>query len=345
MSSANKHGLSRDIPAEIRRVVRRNSKFGCVICRCGFFQYEHIDPSFESATEHNPDWICCLCGSCHDAVTRGRISKELVKEAYQRIRAADPAEVKAPSGPLDFHTGDAVLVLGELEYSPAVQTVLRYHGETIISVQPSSDAGTPGGINALFTDSQGAEVLRLEENAWIGLTDIWDIEVVGRRLTVRRKLGEIVLQLALEPPGRVILERLDMRIHDSHILVGSGTYAVGRYVDSESVAWIHASIRINVSTGDGAAIEFADPEELARRDDMFRHIGQSMATDDRRIVVHSNAGILIKELGIAIASLTGSFNLLSLSVGTRPVADMRRLIQSRPDLLDHYIDTGDAQNN
>lgn len=342
MGNVNKHGLSRNIPAEVKRLVRRHSKFGCVICRCGFFQYEHIDPSFEDASEHDPERICCLCGSCHDAVTRGQFSKEMVKQAYQVIKSADPAAVIRPAGPLDFHTGDAVLVLGELEYSPAVRTVLRYHGQPLMSVHPSDDAAIPGGINAIFTNAEGEEILQLEENAWIGTTSPWDIDVVGHRLTVRRKRGEIALQLALAPPGRVIVERLDMRVHDSHILVGGGSYAVGRYLDAEVAVWVHANVRIKFSTGEGAAIEFTTPTELSCRDDAYRSVGQSLATDDRQIVVHSNAGILVKELGIAIAALTGSFEIRSLAIGARPVAEIRRLIQERPDRLDRYIATGET---
>jgi magnesium chelatase family protein len=47
----NKHGLSRTIPAEIRREIRQRSKFGCVICRNAIYTYEHIDPTFVNAKE------------------------------------------------------------------------------------------------------------------------------------------------------------------------------------------------------------------------------------------------------------------------------------------------------
>ncbi len=82
MQNLNKYGLSRRIPAEIRRDVRQRSNFGCIICRRGFYQYEHIDPPYENAKEHNPENICCLCGACHDAVTRGQLSKRMIKNAY-----------------------------------------------------------------------------------------------------------------------------------------------------------------------------------------------------------------------------------------------------------------------
>ncbi len=82
-SPVNKHGLSRYIPQHIKRELRQRSRFGCVICRRGFYQYEHIDPPFEDAKTHVPDRMCCLCGSCHDAVTRGQLSKALLLQKYR----------------------------------------------------------------------------------------------------------------------------------------------------------------------------------------------------------------------------------------------------------------------
>lgn len=51
----NKHGLSRYIDAVIRRQIRQNCRFGCCICGNAIIDYEHVDPPFENATEHNPD--------------------------------------------------------------------------------------------------------------------------------------------------------------------------------------------------------------------------------------------------------------------------------------------------
>lgn len=109
MADVNKYGLSRYIPAEVRREVRQRSKFGCVLCRCGFYQYEHIDPTFEDATEHDPDYICCLCGACHDLITRGHFSKEAIKLAYRKVQDSALEKVSPPIGPLDFHDGNAEL--------------------------------------------------------------------------------------------------------------------------------------------------------------------------------------------------------------------------------------------
>jgi len=283
VAKINRHGLSRYIPANIRREVRSRSKFGCVVCRRGFYQYEHIDPPYEDAKEHDPDNICCLCGSCHDSVTRGHLSKKLINSAYLKIQKQRPEDVDPPVGPLDFHDGSAELAIGGLLYNPAVQNVLRYNGINLIRVIPGQQ-GKAGLISAVFTDERGNEVAKLIENEWVGSLDNWDIEVTGQQITVRRRQGEIALQLRLDPPGRVVVERLDMRVADSHILATEQTYAVGRYVSDDSVCWVHAEIHILKSSAFGTAIEFADVGLIEARDEYFRGSGKEMATGNQGTV-------------------------------------------------------------
>jgi hypothetical protein len=341
MAEVNQHGLNRYIAADVRRDVRQRSRFGCVVCRRGFYQYEHIDPPFENATRHDPERICCLCGSCHDSVTRGQLSKEFVMASYRKIQAQQQSEILPPVGPLDFHDGSAELMIGGLLYNPAVQTVLRYHGEDLIRVVPGRN-GEPGLISAVFTDESGCDVLHLVENEWVGSLSNWDIEVVGQRLIVRRERGDISLQLRLDPPGRIVVERLDMRIADGHVLATEQTYAVGRHITDGTVHWVHAGIQIRRSSPLGAAIEFTDPETLETRDVQLQGTGQELAAADRRVVMNSNAGVMVKPIGIVIASLCGGFDLAELAIGNQPLDEMRRVILSHPGELGRFISTGEV---
>jgi len=237
----NKHGLPRDIPVPIKREIRQRSKFGCVICRAGIFDYEHIDPEYSDATMHDPDDICCLCTGCHAKVTRGHFSKAYVRRKYNEVEAADVTIIPPPFDGLDFHDGKAELRIGGISYDPGVTSVVRYHGSQIFSVSPSDGVGT-AGINALFLDDEGKETLRISDNVWQGAIKAWDTEVVGPRIMVRKRRGVFALALRLEPPGRIVIEKLDMRIADAHILVSEQSYAVGRYYDDDKVNWFHANM-------------------------------------------------------------------------------------------------------
>jgi len=105
----NQHGLSRHIPSEVKRTVRQNSKFGCVICRSAICQYEHIIPSFADAQSHDPENMCLLCGTCHDKVTRGMLSKVTVSEARKHVLSRN---VKRPFENFDLTSNNVRIKFG-----------------------------------------------------------------------------------------------------------------------------------------------------------------------------------------------------------------------------------------
>lgn len=339
--ATNQYGLSRYIPAATAHEIRRRSRFGCVICRSGFYQYEHINPEFNEAETHDPANICCLCGSCHDAVTRGQRSKASVLAAYKNIQAKPVTEVGKPFGPIDFYGGNAVLCIGGLRYSPIVQTVVKHLGQNVISVVPGQ-GDTPGTISAIFTDELGVPVLRLIDNAWEGSSSNWDIDVNGPRITVRRHAGAVALRLRLDPPGVVVIERLDMRLGEFHLLVSENSYAVGRYSpEGDAIAWLNAELTITRSTGSGAVIEFTDPHELRARAQVITDQGQGVVSGDGTIVISSESGCMWIPAGIAIASLCGGFNLYGFASGVRPIDGVRRMIKRSSHALQRYIGTGE----
>ena len=92
-SNKNKHGLSRTIREDVKLQIRQNSKFGCVICRAAIYTYEHIEPVFVDAKEHDPDNMCLLCPNHQAESTSGVLSKNRIKAMYSKIRntSADKA--------------------------------------------------------------------------------------------------------------------------------------------------------------------------------------------------------------------------------------------------------------
>jgi hypothetical protein len=50
----NSFGLQRHISKSVKRIIRKNSGFGCVICGKAIVHYDHVDPDFTEANEHDP---------------------------------------------------------------------------------------------------------------------------------------------------------------------------------------------------------------------------------------------------------------------------------------------------
>ncbi len=260
------------------------------------------------------------------------MSRAKVAEAYSEIQRAERGSIAPPFGPLDFHGGNAELLIGGITYNPTVLTIVRYYGEDIITVCPGS-AGNPGKISAIFTDESGREVMRLDQNVWRGALDAWDIQVVGSRLTVRRAARQIVLDLTLEPPGRIVIDHLDMRLGDCHLLVSRRAYAIGRFVDEDNVFWMYAEVGILRGSPVGAAIEFASPSILQDRFEHQKTHGQYMATPPPIFVVGNETGVMMAEAGMAIATLCGAITFKRCGHGVRPLSAARHAVFETPEQI------------
>jgi hypothetical protein len=331
----NRFGLARKIPNEIQRKVRENSKFACVVCRSGIYQYEHIDPLYSEAKKHDSEKICCLCASCHDLVTKGQYSKDYIKQKYNQVRSSD--SVAPPRGPIDFHTSNAELLIGGLLYPSSVTNIVKYNNIDVIKVEPGKNEES-GKISALFTDDNGFVTLKLINNIWQGSLKSWDIQIEGQSLFVRTNKGKVVLKIRIEPPGRIVIERLNMRFKDVHLLITEKAYAVGRYTNSSDINWVTANIQITKSSYHGTAIEFTDPKELEKRDKIFKGKGMELEIRNREVVFSSINGVMVKPLGISIASFCGSFKLYNVGLfGVQTLDKMKDLVFYKPDKMCEFL--------
>jgi len=206
MGDVNGHGLSRNIPAAVKRQVRQACGFGCVICGAVIVEYEHVDPPFAWATSHDPAAIALLCPQCHAKVTRKFMSKATVSAAMNAPickRQGYASEV--------FELGQAspILVFGGVTLHECPIPV-QVKGLPLIQVQPGEEPGAPFRLTGTFCDGTGLPSLEIIENKWRPLARNWDMEAVGGVITVRQGPGGVSLRLRVELPDRLVVERLDM---------------------------------------------------------------------------------------------------------------------------------------
>ena len=127
----HKYGLNRNIPSEVKRGVRKNSYFGCVICGNGICQIDHVEPVFEHAREHNPKGMTLLCGTCHDKKTRGIIGLKTVKEAMLQPFCKQ----KLPSDFFDFGSVIPIIQFGNSTFINPI-SLISIDGISIFSILP-----------------------------------------------------------------------------------------------------------------------------------------------------------------------------------------------------------------
>ncbi len=206
--TTNQHGLSRDIPDPVKRLIRQACGFGCVICGSGIVEYEHFDPEFVDAKIHDPEGITLLCPQCHAKVTRGIWSKAKVRDAN-----TTPASLKTGFSRefFDLGNGSPTLQVGGVRLSNC-PVPIQVGGRPLFSIKEPEEAGAPFRFSGFFTDSSGKVSLTIKDNEWIAATSNWDVEVSGKSIVIREALGEIHLRLIADPPDGLIVDKLDMSL-------------------------------------------------------------------------------------------------------------------------------------
>ncbi|HGE6483872.1 TPA: HNH endonuclease [Klebsiella variicola] len=198
----NKHGLKRYIPADIRRKIRQDAGYGCVMCGKVFTDYEHIEPEFNNAREHDPEKMTLLCKGCHDDVTDKRISKRKVWLAKENPFTKKNKLVK---GILDPDTDEMKLKIGSL-ISIGASIVIIVHGKPLFWFSVPETSGEPLYLNAIFSDDKGI-IAYIEDNIFHGVVASQDIDTEGYTIEVRYGVGDIALILKAEGDAPLFIER------------------------------------------------------------------------------------------------------------------------------------------
>lgn len=202
----NAYGLPRTIPADVKRKVRQACGFGCVICGLGIVQYEHVDPEYHMAKTHDPEKIVLLCPGCHAKVTTKQWSKARVKLA---MRSPKCKQVGYANEFFDFCDGHPHLTFGGLK-AIGCSIPIEVQGYPLFSIEAPEEEGEPFRLSGHFTDANGDVSLVIKDNEWMAGSELWDVEVIGSRITIREGVGRIHLVLRADPPYGLTVEKVDM---------------------------------------------------------------------------------------------------------------------------------------
>lgn len=214
MPQRNPHGLSRDIPADVKRAVRHACGYGCVICGCAIVEYEHVDPPFNEAREHDPRSITLLCPQCHAKVTRGFVSKQTVQEAMLNPRCRNQGYANEF---FDIGRTHPTLVFAGMTIAETAIPI-QVRGIALFQVQEAEEDGGPFRLDGTFYNSRGELSLQIIQNEWREMSSSWDVEAVGGVITIRDNPRHISLMLRAQPPDALIVEQLDMYLANYRFL-------------------------------------------------------------------------------------------------------------------------------
>lgn len=202
----NQYGLTRSIPIEIKRQVRKKCGYGCVICGAAIIEYEHVRPEFSKARAHTAEGITLLCPTCRSKKTRGFLSSKIVLSAME-----NPKAVRDGFAISNLEAGNKhpYVTVGGMTLRNCT-TPIQVSGVPLIEIESAEVANGPFQLSASFFDQVGLPSLFIRQNEWMVSSNVWDAEVTGGRITVRSGPGEIALQLLVDPGEGVVIERLKM---------------------------------------------------------------------------------------------------------------------------------------
>ena len=163
-------------------------------------------------------------------MTRGLVSKNTVRNAYQNVQLND--SVRRPFDSLDLSNSSLTVILGScIFHGPNV--LIELDGQNILSIEPPEDGSRFPVISGVFSDREGNETLRIEKNIWSSTTTVWDVEVTGNEIIIRQGPRNIALHLVANPPHELTILKLDMYVGSAHICLRKDYLALGR-ISSDS---------------------------------------------------------------------------------------------------------------
>ncbi|MFC0264784.1 HNH endonuclease [Fontibacter flavus] len=203
----NKYGLSRHIPASVRRKVRKNSGFACVVCGSAICQYDHVDPEWTEAKTHNPKNITLLCGTCHDKKTRKILCVSTVKEAMKNPKSLESGLIKEY---FDFGKTIPTIVFGRQRFTNTLNLITIDNNRLIYIEKRIENGLNRYFLNAKFFNTSDELLFEIEDNVWYAPTNVGDLEITGNRLIIKEDDDKIGLELQNIPDKEFIIKSLNM---------------------------------------------------------------------------------------------------------------------------------------
>jgi hypothetical protein len=241
--TANAQGLTRTIPAEIKRKVRQRCGFGCVICGATIYEYEHFDPEFARASSHDPSGITLLCPTHHAEKTRGVLPIEVLRQAN-----ADPVAHRnghtSVCRPYFEHVPSLAMGGGMLVHNTPIPIQIR--GAPLIEFKEPEAGSDVTVISAEITSDDGSGLLTIIDNEWIVASGVWDYEWIGQRMTIRDSLRSVALQITVHPPELIQIDRLRSRRHGFDVLITDTELRVN---GASFVGCVGSNSRVGLSLG------------------------------------------------------------------------------------------------
>ncbi len=211
-------GSRREIPSEIRLAVRRRDGFGCVVCGCPIFEYEHF-VEYSKIGQHAFDNIYLACDNHHRK--KGKLySRGLIEKA--RLNPRNRSGPRSAIEQLGFYGDQYTLTMGKGKLSITGReraAALVVDGTTLLGFRRLEEGVLL--LDLLLKDQAGATLLSIvESEVRINTQDNWDVDwSPTSTLRIRQSHHEVSIRVVFDA------DRNSVHIQSARL------YHAGRLVD------------------------------------------------------------------------------------------------------------------
>ena len=209
------------IPESIKRTVRQECGFGCVLCGCPIYDYDHIE-EYSRVQEHEVDNLALLCTEHHRQKTNKRLPVSRVKDARQ-----EPFNVKhGKTTPNNIITFERFTKTAKIKFGTNYCTYDFSYGNFLSAlcidnnhlVQFKSIDGE-FFINIKAYGANNKEVLSIINNELCHSTGIFDVKFEGTILTVKETKKRTILSFNFDMSGTIEILKMDMKYNKHSVYI------------------------------------------------------------------------------------------------------------------------------
>jgi hypothetical protein len=219
--SKNNYKLSRKISSKTSKKIRKRCGFGCVVCGCSIIEYHHFNPPFAEAKFHDENGITLLCGTCHDKVHKGIISSENLADANKNPYCKNKGYAKDI-----LYLGKVTLPVKIGSSTFHARTIFLYDNHVVFGFNEPETPMSPIRLNAIFTDNDGKEILKIEDNEWIVGSDCFDVTIKKSTLKITNKQNEVIFEMNLAVNNSIEINQINMNYNGFMIKINDGTFSL-----------------------------------------------------------------------------------------------------------------------
>lgn len=198
---------NRHIPLPLKREIRKEGFFGCVICGSPIIEFHHIKP-FHKVNKHTKENLVALCPEHHHRADCGEIPVSIVTKFKE-----NPVNKEKSFISKDFFLSNYNDIKTRVGSNTYIRTpkILVVDECPLITLTPDEEGNAL--LNAKFYNSNDVLLAEINDNEWLAYNnpELWDISYSPGHLKINLDKGQIFLELKLKN-GNIDL-RADMYYH------------------------------------------------------------------------------------------------------------------------------------